>query len=197
MKIAILASHGGSNMQAVLDAIANGRLDMESSIIISNNRKAAALGRAEAAGIPREVLNGTTHPEPEDLDRAILAALQASGTDLVLLAGYMKKLGPATLSGFDGRIINIHPSLLPEFGGHGMYGSRVHVAVLAAGQTRTGVTIHLVDGAYDEGRILAQTPVPVLQGDTVETLAARVLEREHQFLVETLILISKGEIPLS
>ncbi|WAC21296.1 phosphoribosylglycinamide formyltransferase [Luteolibacter sp. SL250] len=196
MKIAILASHGGSNMQAVLDAIACGRLGMEPSIIISNNRKAYALERAAAAGIPHRVLNGTTHPEPADLDQAILAALRESGTDIVLLAGYMKKLGPATLSHFDGRIVNIHPSLLPKFGGQGMYGSRVHEAVLASSETETGVTIHLVDGAYDEGRILAQTPVPVLPEDTVETLAARVLEREHRFLVETLVRVSKGEIPL-
>lgn len=197
MKIAILASHGGSNMQAVLDAIAGGTLVMEPSIIISNNRKAHALERAAAARIPHRVLNGTTHPEPADLDHAILTALRESGTDLVLLAGYMKKLGPATLSHFDGRIVNIHPSLLPKFGGQGMYGSRVHEAVLAAGEAETGVTIHLVDGAYDEGRILAQTPVPVLKGDTAETLAVRVLEREHQFLVETLVRVSTGEIPLS
>jgi len=196
MKIGILASHGGSNMQAVLDATADGTLSMEPSIIISNNRKAMALERAATAGIPHQVLNGTTHPEPDELDQAILSALRGSGTDIVLLAGYMKKLGPATLSHFDGRIVNIHPSLLPKFGGQGMYGARVHEAVLAAGETETGVTIHLVDGAYDEGRILAQTPVPVLREDTVETLAARVLEREHQFLVETLVQISDGRIRL-
>ena len=98
----------------------------------------------------------------------------------------MKKIGPAVLSAYAGRIINIHPALLPRHGGPGMYGRRVHEAVLAAGDSETGVTIHLVDEEYDHGHILAQTRLPVLKGDTVDSLAARVLRREHEFLVETI-----------
>lgn len=197
MKIGFLASHGGSNMQAVINAIRNGSLPMQPSVIISNNRSAVAIERARAEAIPHAVFNATTHPDPDALDSAILSALEHSGTDLVLLAGYMKKLGPKVLRHFSGRIVNIHPSLLPKSGGQGMYGERVHTAVLDAGEPETGVTIHLVNDAYDEGRILAQTPVPVVPGDTVESLAARVLKREHEFLVETLVRIADHTLPLS
>jgi phosphoribosylglycinamide formyltransferase-1 len=117
--------------------------------------------------------------------------------ELVVLAGYMKKVGPRTLRHFAGRVLNIHPALLPKFGGQGMYGRRVHEAVLAAGERETGVTIHLVDDEYDHGRILGQCRVPVLPGDTVESLAQRVLQREHEFLVEMLVRIVSGAVALA
>jgi phosphoribosylglycinamide formyltransferase-1 len=116
--------------------------------------------------------------------------------DTVILAGYMKKLGPATLGAYRGRILNIHPALLPKHGGQGMYGRRVHEAVLAAGETVTGVTVHVVDEQYDHGPILAQREVTVLPGDTVDSLAARVLAQEHRLYAETLQQISDGRIPL-
>ncbi len=120
------------------------------------------------------------------LDQAILDVLLRYEIDWVILAGYMKKLGPKTLTRFQGRILNIHPALLPNYGGQGMYGPHVHAAVLAAGERETGVTIHLVDDKYDHGAILAQRKVPVLAGDTVDSLAQRVLAIEHEFFVETL-----------
>ena len=108
----------------------------------------------------------------------------------------MKRIGPCTLARFAGRIINTHPALLPKFGGTGMYGQRVHEAVLAAGETETGVSIHLVDPEYDTGPVIAQCRVPVEPGDTADSLAARVVEREHEFLVDTIAAIAEGRIHL-
>jgi phosphoribosylglycinamide formyltransferase-1 len=184
--LGFLASHRGSNMQAVMDACKSGRLQAAPAVVISNNRDSGALQRARQEDIPARHLSSETHPEPDSLDQAILDALRQHAVDLVVLAGYMKKLGPKTLAHYQGRIINIHPALLPKFGGRGMYGNHVHEAVLAAGEKETGVTIHLVDGEYDRGPIIAQRKVPVLEGDTVETLSQRVLEQEHALLVETL-----------
>jgi phosphoribosylglycinamide formyltransferase-1 len=147
-------------------------------------------------GIPTCHVSAATHPDPDALDRAILGALREHGVELVVLAGYMRKLGPRTLAAYRGRILNIHPALLPRFGGPGMYGKRVHEAVLAAGETITGVTIHLVDEQYDAGPILAQREVPILPGDTSEALAARVLAEEHRLYVETLQRICDGGLRL-
>jgi len=196
MNLGFLASHRGTNMQAVVDAIREGVLQARPAVLVCNNRKAEAVLRAEKENFPACILNSVTHPDPQTLDQAILAALQNHKCDLVVLAGYMKKLGPETLAAFRGRIVNIHPALLPKHGGQGMYGQNIHRAVLEAGETVTGVSIHLVTAEYDEGRVLAQTEVPVLPGDTVETLAARVLDREHPFLVETLVRITTGDITL-
>jgi phosphoribosylglycinamide formyltransferase-1 len=196
MNLGFLASGRGSNMQAVIDACKSGRLAAKPRVVISNNSGSGALARASQEGIPRYHLSGRTHPDPAQLDAAILNALLHHETELVILAGYMKKLGPRTLERYAGRIINIHPALLPKFGGLGMYGARVHQAVLGAGEKETGVTIHLVDAEYDTGPIVAQCRVPVLAGDTVESLAQRVLEQEHRFLVETIDKIVSGEITL-
>lgn len=196
MKIGFLASHYGSNMQAVMNACKTGQLQAVPCVVVSNNSKAEALARAARAGIPYYHLSTTTHPSAEQLDQAILQMLVSHQAELVVLAGYMRKLGPQTLAQYKGRIINIHPALLPKFGGAGMYGAHVHEAVLAAGETETGVTIHLVDEEYDHGAILAQSRVPVYPGDTVATLAPRVLAREHSFLVETLQQIVAGTLSL-
>jgi phosphoribosylglycinamide formyltransferase-1 len=131
------------------------------------------------------------------VDEAILAELRRHAVDLVLLLGYMKLLGPKTTAAYRGRILNTHPALLPKHGGKGMYGARVHEAVLAAGDTETGVTVHLVDEEYDHGEIVAQCRVRVEPDDTVESLSARVLEREHEFLVETLQAMASGRIALA
>jgi phosphoribosylglycinamide formyltransferase-1 len=125
-----------------------------------------------------------------------LETLRHYGVDFVVLCGYMKKVGPRTLQAFRGRIINTHPALLPKFGGQGMYGRNVHAAVIAAKETATGVTVHLVTEEYDAGSIVAQTTVAVLPGDTPDSLAARVLEREHSFLIETIGQIARHELRL-
>lgn len=196
MNLGFLASHRGSNMQAVIDACQTGRLSAAPCVVISNNSSSQALIRARQEGIPHYHLSTRTHPRPDSLDAEIRDTLIRHDVDLVILAGYMRKLGPKTLDRYDRRILNIHPALLPRFGGKGMYGERVHKAVLAAGESVTGVTIHLVDQEYDTGPIVAQCQVPVLEDDTPETLAARVLEREHGLLVETLEGIARGKIIL-
>ena len=194
LKLGFLASHGGSNLQAIIEASKTGRLNAEVRVVISNNSSSMALERARRSGIAYRHLSARTHPVPEELDRAIVDTLEAHEVNLVVLGGYMKRLGPDTLSQYARRILNIHPALLPKYGEKGMYGRRVHEAVLAAGERVTGVTIHIVDEEYDRGEIIAQSEVQVEDGDTVETLSKRVLGREHEFYVETLQRISLGEI---
>ncbi|HVN96914.1 MAG TPA: phosphoribosylglycinamide formyltransferase [Syntrophorhabdaceae bacterium] len=196
MKIGFLASHGGSNMQAIIDACKSGKLEAIPAVVVSNNSDSGAIARARTEGVPHYYLSGKTHPDPVELDQAILDALLRHGVDIVILAGYMKKLGPKTLAHFRGRILNVHPALLPKFGGAGMYGIHVHEAVIAAGEKESGVTIHLVDEQYDTGPILAQRRVPVMPDDTPETLAARVLTEEHILYSETLQRIATGELSL-
>lgn len=195
MNIGFLASHGGSNMQAIIDACKSGKLQATPAVVISNNSDSGTIQRAKTEGVPYYYLSGKTHPEPEALDRAILDTFLRHAVDIIALAGYMKKLGPKTLSRFRGRILNIHPALLPKFGGAGMWGIHVHEAVLAAGEKESGVTIHFVDENYDTGKIIAQTRVPVMPDDTPETLAARVLVQEHILYPATLQRIVMGEIP--
>jgi phosphoribosylglycinamide formyltransferase-1 len=185
-RLAVVASGEGTTLQAVLDAMAAGRLPGQVAVVISNNSGSGAVRRARVAGIPVAHLSSQTHPDPDGLDRAILDTLMTAGTEWVLLAGYARKLGPRVLAQYRNHIINTHPALLPRFGGEGMYGRRVHEAVLAAGDAETGVSIHLVDADYDTGAVLAQARVPVLAGDTAADLAARVQAREREFLVEVL-----------
>jgi len=196
MQIGFLASHNGSNMQAIIDACIAGTLDAIPAVVISNNGNSGALLRAQREGIANYHISGKAHPEPEEEDKAILNAMLKHDVDTIVLAGYMKKLGPLTLSYFPGRILNIHPALLPKFGGKGMYGIHVHEAVIAAGETETGVTIHIVDEDYDAGPIIAQTRVPVDPDDTPEALAARVLKQEHAIFPEVLQQIATGMITL-
>ncbi len=195
-RIGFLASHGGSNMQAILDACRDGRLPADPAVLICNNPDAQAIARARAADVPSFVLNAKTHPDEAALDAAIRDTLQRHRVDWVALAGYMKKIGPATLGAFHHRILNIHPALLPKFGGAGMFGAHVHRAVIAAGETTSGATIHLVDSDYDRGPILAQAEVPVLPDDTPESLAARVLQTEHRLYPDTLRKLILGEITI-
>jgi phosphoribosylglycinamide formyltransferase-1 len=186
MRLAILASHAGTTAQAVIDAMADGRIDGEVVVLLSNNPQAEVLDRAARAGVPTQLLNGTTHPDPVALDQAVLDAVVAAGATHVLLAGYMKKLGTPTIAAYDGRVFNTHPALLPAFGGQGMYGDRVHAAVLAAGVGVTGATVHRVTDDYDAGAIVRQVQVPVAPGDDVESLGARVRAAERDLLVEVL-----------
>jgi phosphoribosylglycinamide formyltransferase-1 len=193
-QIAVLASHAGTVLQAIIDGCADGRLAADICLIISNNSRSGAAQRAEKHAIEFRHLSGQTHADPAALDAAILDALIEHSTDIVFLAGYMKKLGPRTLQHYRGRILNTHPALLPRFGGLGMYGSRVHAAVLASGAKVTGVSLHRVEGDYDTGPVLAQCEVPVLPSDDVESLSARVQTRERQFVVETLARVANGEL---
>jgi len=194
MRLGILASHEGTTLQAVLDAVANGSLSAGVPVVISNNGESGALRRARAAGLLAVHLSSVTHPSPEQLDQAILETLTNARADVVLLAGYMKRLGPKVLQEYGGRIVNTHPALLPKFGGKGMYGDRVHQAVLASGDAETGVSLHLVDAEYDTGPVLAQCRVPVLPGDSVAELSARVRAREKEFLVEMLAKMAEGHL---
>lgn len=193
MNIGALASHEGTTLQAVLDACATGDIDGKVTVVISNNPESGALRRARAAGVPAAHLSGKTHPDPAELDRAIRETLEAAGADIVLLAGYMKKLGPLTLGTFAGRIINTHPALLPKHGGQGMYGMHVHRAVLAAGDAISGATVHHVEGDYDTGPALAQCQVEVMANDTPETLAQRVQASERRLIVEVLGKLSRDQ----
>lgn len=196
LRLGFLASHGGTNLQAILDAITSGDLAAQACAVISNNSSAAALERARRLNIDALHLSSSTHPHPEALDAAILAALRDRGVNLIVLAGYMKRIGARVLEAYARRVVNIHPALLPKFGGQGMYGLRVHEAVLAAGERVTGVTVHLVDREYDRGAILAQLEVPVEPGDTPEALQLRVLEQEHFLYTDTLRRIAAGGIDL-
>ena len=186
MNLGILASHRGTNFQAIIDACNEGILNAKITVAISNNSNALALGRAKEAGIPAFHLSGNTHPGPNELDSAILETLTSHGVDLVVLVGYLKKLGTRTLAHFDHRIVNIHPALLPSYGGKGMFGTKIHQAVLDNKESETGITMHYVDGEYDTGDIIAQVRVPVSQSDTVSTLENKILQHEHQFLIATL-----------
>ncbi len=186
MNLGILASHRGTNFQAIIDACNEGILNAKITVAISNNSNALALGRAKEAGIPAFHLSGNTHPDPNELDSSILKTLTSHDVDLVVLVGYLKKLGTRTLAHFDHRIVNIHPALLPSYGGKGMFGTKIHQAVLDNKESETGITMHYVDGEYDTGDIIAQVRVPVSQSDTVSTLENKILQHEHQFLIATL-----------
>jgi phosphoribosylglycinamide formyltransferase-1 len=194
--LAFLASHNGTNARAIVAAGRKGELRTNPVLLISNNGDSPALAWARENKIGAQHISAKTEGSDAEADAAIAAALSMAGADLVILAGYMRKLGPETLGVFKNRILNVHPALLPKFGGTGMYGRKVHEVVLASGDTESGVTIHVVDEVYDHGKIVAQDKVPVQAGDTPETLAARVQAREQTLYVEVLKKIFSGEIDL-
>jgi phosphoribosylglycinamide formyltransferase-1 len=177
-RVAVLVSGGGTNLQALLDALHDSPIARVARVI-SNRPDAGALERARRAGVPTTVLRDAN--DPAELESAL------AGAQLVVLAGYLKLVHPSVVARFRGRMINIHPALLPAFGGPGMYGHRVHEAVLASGAQESGATVHFVDEAFDRGAIIAQEKVPVQKGDTAETLAARVLEAEHRLLPKVVL----------
>lgn len=176
-RIAVLASGGGSNLQAILDYLA-ARGDERGGVVglvASDREDAGALDRARKAGVPAAVLRTKRNPDGRDL----MELLAAHRVDFIALAGYLRLVPKEVLAEFPNRVVNVHPALLPAFGGAGMYGEKVHRAVLQAGARVTGATVHYVDEEYDQGAILAQWPVPVLDDDSVHSLAARVLRVEH------------------
>ncbi|MEA4831163.1 Phosphoribosylglycinamide formyltransferase [bioreactor metagenome] len=196
MNIAVFASHGGSDLQAIIDGCKNKKINGHVCAVISNNSDAYALQRARNEEIDCYCINATKHPNCSDLDMQLLDILVLHNTDMIFLAGYLKKIGIPILQKYDNRIFNIHPALLPKYGGKGMYGMNVHRAVVEAGEKVSGVTVHRVNEEYDSGDIVSQTRVDVLPNDTPESLAARILEREHSFLVEVVNNIISGKIKL-
>ncbi len=194
LKLGFLASANGSSARAIVAAIRAGELDAEPRLMVSNNRNAAALTFAAEAGVPALCI--ATQTDPEGADARLAEAMVGHGVDLIVLSGYLRQLGPKTLARYTGRILNIHPGPLPAFGGHGMYGRRVHEAVIAAGVAESGICIHLVDEEYDRGPVIARRSVAVERGDTAETLEARVTALEPQFYVETLQRIAQGALSL-
>lgn len=196
-RIAVLASGGGSNLQALIDRFnAGGSAAARVELVVGSRAGIGALERAERAGIPARVLDGRTMGADAFRD-ALAEALEAHGVDLVVLAGWLQLVPLEVVARYHGRMVNVHPALLPAFGGRGMYGMRVHQAVIASGARVSGATVHFVDERYDEGAIVAQWPVPVLPGDTPEMLAARVLAVEHRILpVAVEALARGGHVPL-
>lgn len=182
LRVAVLASGGGSNLQAILDyfGAAGDARSVDVVLVAANRASAGALERARKAGVPAVVIE-----RPAD-GAAMAELLDSHKVECVALAGYLKLIPAEVTRRWRGRIVNIHPALLPKFGGAGMYGHRVHEAVLAAGEAESGATVHQVDAEYDRGAILAQERVPVKDGDTADTLAARVLAVEHQLYPRTL-----------
>ena len=196
LNIGILASHGGSNLQAIVDACKSEIIIATPVVVISNNSKSGALRRAKNEGIPCFHISKSLYDDDNEVDYQITQKLLLYEVDLIVLAGYMKRLGELIMSTFKDRIVNVHPSLLPKFGGKGMYGIKVHESALEAGEHKTGVTIHKVQGEYDRGTILAQAEVQIRENDTPSSLRDRVLIVEHELYVETLREISLGGIKL-
>ena len=186
-KIAVLVSGSGTNLQAIIDSAQNKTLeDSEITIVISNKQDAYALKRAENANIKTLFINPKDFKTKEDYDQKLVEAINSHNIDLIVLAGYMRILTEVFVSAFPNKIINIHPALLPAFGGKGMYGEKVHKAVLESGVKESGCTVHFVTTKVDAGPIITQKKVPVVAGDTVDTLRKRVLEQEHKLLVEAI-----------
>lgn len=186
MIISFLASHGGSSARAIIAAIRSGELQAEIGVLITNNRDSAIFHWCLDNDINVRHISSKTHRGEEGADEAIETVLRNADTDLVVCSGYMKKIGPHTLAAFPDSILNVHPALLPRHGGKGKYGDHVHAEVLAEGDTESGASIHFVNAEYDEGPVICQRTVPVLPGETVETLRARVQAEEPSLYIEAL-----------
>jgi len=194
LKLGFLASGNGSSAEAIVDAIATGRLDAQARLIVSNKKGCAAFEWAAAKGVPALAI--PTISDPDTADAALAQAMADHGVELIVMSGYLRRLGPKTLGRYASRIVNIHPGPLPRFGGEGMYGARVHQAVVAAGVPESAIVIHVVDEEYDHGPEVHRRVVPVLAGDTAEALEARVKALEPTFFVETLQQLASGELSL-
>ena len=186
IRVAVFASGRGSNLEAIFDAL-EGRRDAAVVLVVSDRADAVALDRARARAVEAAVV------APDDAAR-MLALLDAARVDWIVLAGYLKRVSVEVVRRYRNRILNVHPALLPAHGGRGMYGERVHAAVLKAGETISGASVHLVDEEYDRGPVVAQETVAVEPGDTAATLAARVLEVEHRLLPAVVIAAAEGRV---
>jgi phosphoribosylglycinamide formyltransferase-1 len=177
LKIAVLVSGGGTNLQAIIDSIKNGETQAEIVTVVSNNKNAYALERAGMNSIPTAVIRKKDFSTIDEYNEAMLAHVKESGAELVVLAGFLVVLGQRFVDEYENRIICVHPSLIPSFCGVGMYGLKVHEAVIANGNKVTGATVFLVDGGTDTGKILLQKAVDVMDDDTPQTLQKRVMEQ--------------------
>jgi phosphoribosylglycinamide formyltransferase-1 len=198
LNIAVFASGKGSNFQAILDAIKAGKIpNARIALVISNNSSAGALEIARNNGIPALHVSRQQFGSDETFNKALLQKLTDAKVNFVVLAGYMKMLDSSIIGQFKNRIVNIHPALLPKFGGKGMYGIHVHEAVIANKERMSGATVHLVDEEYDRGPIVLQRTVEVAPNDTPESLAAKVLEIEHQLYPEAVRLFAEGRVKVN
>ena len=193
-KIAIFASGGGSNFREIYDQIQKGNIQAKIVLVVSNNPQCGAIIFASEQGLENFIVNDTRFPNTDTRDKLLLQALLKAEVELICLAGYMKLLPRGIIKEYQNRILNIHPALLPQFGGKGFYGMKVHEAVIEAGAAESGVTVHLVDEEYDHGKIIAQKKVKVQSGDTAKTLAKRVLKVEHDLYPKVVKAFCKDKV---
>ena len=191
IKLGVLVSGGGSNLQAIVDAVEGGTLDAQVAVVLSSRPGVFALERAAAAGIETVALSPSDYADPSVADSRITRELRARGVDYVVMAGYMRMLGPQVLDAFPDRVLNLHPALLPSFSG-----AHAIADAFSAGVKVTGVTVHFANEVYDEGPIVAQEPVRVFEGDSLESLEARIHEVEHRMYPEVLQLIAQGRVSI-
>jgi formyltetrahydrofolate-dependent phosphoribosylglycinamide formyltransferase len=192
IRVAVLLSGGGTTLQNLLDHIADGRLSADVAVVVASRANAFGVERARRAGVPAIVVARKGHPDVTAFNDAVHAALAPYAVDLVVLAGFLSLFEPRQR--YAGRVLNIHPALIPSFCGEGFYGHRVHEAVLAAGVKVSGCTVHFADDRYDRGPIILQGCVPVLDDDSAETLAARVLALEHELYPQAIQLFAENRL---
>ena len=192
LNLGFLVSHSGSNMQAIINSVKTGKLSANLCAMITNNTDAFAFERAIREKIPAFVINNNTHPN--SVDEEIVKVFKLHNVDTVILAGYMKLVSKYLIDSFNGRVLNIHPALLPKYGGKGMYGMNVHKSVIDNKERKSGATIHLVTEKYDDGKILQSEECFLDYKETAETLEEKVLAIEHRLYTNTLIKITKGEL---
>jgi formyltetrahydrofolate-dependent phosphoribosylglycinamide formyltransferase len=192
-RLAVLISGSGTSLQNFIDKIEAGSLDAEIVVVVASRRNIAGIERAEKAGLHVEIVERRKFADADSFSEAVTAALEPQDPDLVLLAGFLQKyLFPEK---YRGRVLNIHPGLLPEYGGQGMYGHHVHEAVIAAGERESGCTVIIADHEYDHGPTVVERRIPVLPGDTPDTLAARVFEAECEAYPEAVRMFAEGKLP--
>jgi len=197
MRLAVFASGGGTNFQAILDATDRGDLPATPACCISDTPDAGALNRARKANVPTAVVEPRNYQSPTPFGQAVLEVLDTHDVDFIALAGYMMKVPANVVAAYRNQMTNLHPALLPAFGGKGMYGMNVHEAVIEFGVHWSGVTVHLVDEEYDHGPIVLQEPVPVYPTDTPQALAERIRKVEHRIYPEALRLFAEGRIEVN
>ena len=196
LKLGVLVSGGGSNLQAIIDNIESGKVSAKIAVIISSAKGVYALERAKKHKIPSQVILPKNYKNKEEYEKELINILKKYDIDLVILAGFVRVLSPFFVKTFENKIMNIHPSLIPAFCGHGYYGEKVHKAVIDYGAKITGVTVHFVDEGADTGPIILQRAVQVKDDDTPQTLAKRVLKEEHKIYPEAIQLYAQGRLEL-
>jgi phosphoribosylglycinamide formyltransferase-1 len=196
-RVAVFISGHGTGLQALIDATKSGKLSARIALVVSSNSDAYGLERAKNEDIPAIVHIAKQFPSPESAAESLQGELRAHRVDYIALAGYLKMMPLMIIKAFPNRVVNIHPALLPKYGGKGFYGHKVHEAVIAAHEKESGATVHLVDEIYDHGKILEQVRVPVLQNDTPDSLAERILIEEHKLYPQALEKLIQGKYRLN